>query len=156
MFFCNPILRLIYMTTLAALFICASVLQIWPEICGRKFTSLRVIVFGAWFASGLVPVGHWYFMLGGWQNLTVQFILPRFCISFMLIVIAFCFYISKFPERIFPGTLDYFGNSHQWWHVLIFLALASWHSFAVSFAKFHSNRKCDQEQVLQKYDFEGF
>ena len=35
-------------------------------------------------------------------------------------IIGALFYILRFPERKFPGTFDYFGASHQIFHVLVF------------------------------------
>ena len=35
-------------------------------------------------------------------------------------IIGALFYILRFPEKKFPGRFDYFGASHQIFHVLVF------------------------------------
>ncbi|XP_037336363.1 membrane progesterone receptor epsilon [Pungitius pungitius] len=41
---------------------------------------------------------------------------------FWLLVSA-VFNISKFPERLFPGSFDIWGHSHQWFHCCTFLSI---------------------------------
>ena len=38
-------------------------------------------------------------------------------------------YVSRFPERRFPGKFDIWGSSHQIWHFMI-IAAASVHIYA--------------------------
>jgi adiponectin receptor len=42
-----------------------------------------------------------------------------------LYVIGACLYMFRVPERLSPGTFDYFGASHQIFHILILLAAFS-------------------------------
>ena len=35
-------------------------------------------------------------------------------------VVGALFYILRIPEKIFPGKFDFFGASHQIFHVLVF------------------------------------
>ncbi len=80
---------------------------------------------------------------------------------YALVGIAFFFYVTKVPERLVPGLVDigmsmicfcnkmyhiqsYFsvGHSHQWWHVIIFVALWFWHKTGMTFAMFRLKHGC--------------
>lgn len=39
-----------------------------------------------------------------------------------LYILGACLYMARIPERLSPGTFDYFGASHQLFHVLILIA----------------------------------
>ena len=40
-------------------------------------------------------------------------------------IIGAILYILRFPEKVFPGKFDYFGASHQIFHVLVFVGAFS-------------------------------
>lgn len=70
--------------------------------------------------------------------------------------IAFFFYLSKLPERAFPGLVDIVGHSHQWWHVLIFLALLFWHHTGLTVAMFTLTHGCKEhhpDEILSQLRF---
>ncbi len=61
---------------------------------------------------------------------------------YALCALALVFYVSKLPERALPGLVDIIGHSHQWWHLLIFVALLFWHQTGITFALFRLNAGC--------------
>ena len=40
---------------------------------------------------------------------------------------GFAFYVSHWPERVWPRQFDVWLSSHQFWHALIVLAVRVWH-----------------------------
>lgn len=36
-------------------------------------------------------------------------------------LLGVAFFSTEFPQRIFPGKLDFFGQSHHWFHICVFL-----------------------------------
>ncbi|OZC09132.1 hypothetical protein X798_03879 [Onchocerca flexuosa] len=47
-----------------------------------------------------------------------------------------------FPERLKPGVFDLVGYSHQWWHLLIFIAMWYWQNSMLDYLathRLHSN-----------------
>jgi adiponectin receptor len=40
-------------------------------------------------------------------------------VAWILLITATVFYSSRFPERYFPGDFDFFGNSHNWFHIFV-------------------------------------
>ena len=62
---------------------------------------------------------------------------------YLLCGIAMFFYVTKMPERLLPaGAVDIVGHSHQWWHIVIFIALIFWHHTSHTFAKFRLKHGC--------------
>ncbi|VDM26102.1 unnamed protein product [Hydatigera taeniaeformis] len=50
---------------------------------------------------------------------------PRYCDSaqFLTCIISIVFYVSRFPEYLYPGKFDYFGHSHNAFHIGALLGL---------------------------------
>ena len=40
------------------------------------------------------------------------------------------------------GWVDYIGSSHQWWHVIIFLAFYHWQQTGQYYAQFRARHGC--------------
>jgi adiponectin receptor len=55
----------------------------------------------------------------------VGIFLSPIIMSRLCVFIGVIFFLSRIPERHAPGRFDLFLNSHQIWHVLIFLGLQS-------------------------------
>jgi adiponectin receptor len=53
-------------------------------------------------------------------------VLWAFFAMFGFYAIGFFFFLTRIPERWFPGAFDVLLHSHQLWHVFVFLAGASW------------------------------
>ncbi|XP_053108043.1 progestin and adipoQ receptor family member 3 isoform X3 [Hemicordylus capensis] len=67
---------------------------------------------------------------------------PRVIVMYLIALIAFLFYISKVPERYFPGQLNYLGSSHQLWHVLAVVMLYWWHQSTVYIMQYRHSKPC--------------
>lgn len=51
-----------------------------------------------------------------------NFIAP-FVYMIITFIIGIVFFVSHFPERYYPGTFDYIGQSHNIWHIFVFLGV---------------------------------
>ena len=60
----------------------------------------------------------------------------------LLYLLGFTFYISHWPERQWPRQFDVFLSSHQFWHVLIVLAVRVWHFNLLQVFQFRSLSVC--------------
>jgi adiponectin receptor len=40
----------------------------------------------------------------------------------MTYIMGAIFYMTKFPERLYPGKFDLLGNSHQIFHIFVIMA----------------------------------
>lgn len=67
--------------------------------------NVKLAVFVGWAAYGVLPTFHWTFVMGGLESQIVQMLLPRVLGMYIISGIAFLIYITKIPERFFPGNL---------------------------------------------------
>ena len=83
----------------------------------RVLRGTLFLIFG--LCSG-VPIMHMAFFgdyIEGYGN---DIILLNWYLGGISYIIGALFYILRFPEKKFPGKFDYFGASHQIFHVLVF------------------------------------
>jgi predicted membrane channel-forming protein YqfA (hemolysin III family) len=141
-FWCHPETRDFYLLTVGGIFVIAAGFQLSPKFSKDEYAHLRIGLFTIWGIYGFIPTIHWIWLHGGFAHGMVPVMLPRIFVMYGLCGMAFVFYISKFPERILPGFVDYIGHSHNIWHVLIFAALLFWHQTGVNFALFRLSTGC--------------
>lgn len=108
---CNPVfgkeltisaqdLQRFYLITVLAIFIFAMALQV-PRL--NVNGNVKLIVFVGWAAYGVLPTLHWSIAMGGMDNPIVRMLLPRVLGMYLISGAAFAIYLSKIPERFFPG-----------------------------------------------------
>jgi len=142
-FWCQPLWRDFYLSTVGGLFIIATLAQFIPGFGDEKNAPKRIGLFTFWAVYGIIPTIHWVILHP--DNISdplVTAMLPRIIFMYFICGIAFFFYVTKLPERFFPGLVDTIGHSHQWWHILIFFGLLFWHDTGVTFAMFRLKHGC--------------
>lgn len=65
--------------------------------------NVKLIVFVAWAAYGVLPTLHWSVAMGGMENPMVRMLLPRVLGMYVISGLAFLIYLSRIPERFSPG-----------------------------------------------------
>ena len=60
-----------------------------------------------------IPFAHWICLQGGLGSWIVQAKIKQAILPFVSGGIGLIFYLSKFPERICKGSVDFLGASHQ-------------------------------------------
>ena len=83
----------------------------------RALRGTLYLIFG--LCSG-VPIIHMAFFGNYIEGYGDDIILLNWYLGGISYVIGALFYILRFPEKKFPGKFDYFGASHQIFHVLVF------------------------------------
>ncbi|KAK7113193.1 progestin and adipoQ receptor family member 3-like isoform X1 [Littorina saxatilis] len=126
-FYCLSIWRDIYMMIITVLTVSTLWFQLHPHFFTSRWFHTRMAVYVGLAAYGIMPSVHWVYLNGGFSAPVVQMFIPKVTAMYMLGLLAFIFYISKFPERMFPGLFDYIGSSHQLWHTIIVFAFVFWH-----------------------------
>ncbi|XP_075247484.1 progestin and adipoQ receptor family member 3-like [Convolutriloba macropyga] len=141
-FYCYPFWRTVYAIMVG--FMCVSVLgcQVYDALRQTHSTLRSVILFGCLGAMSVVPVTHWVCLENGLSP-TVQVFLPKVFIMYSLLVGAMVLYLAKLPERLFPGTFDLAGHSHNLWHLMVLIALCYWHKSALQIVHVMINTKCN-------------
>ncbi|XP_078069963.1 progestin and adipoQ receptor family member 3a isoform X2 [Mustelus asterias] len=112
--------------------------------CNEQWYSLRALIFCCVSVYGFIPTIHWIWQNGGMSTPIVQAFVPRVFVMYLIGAVAFFLYITKIPERYFPGQLNYLGSSHQCWHVLVVLMFYWWHQTGVYITQYRHNQPCSQ------------
>jgi len=151
-FWCEPEWRDFYLCTVGGIFLLATSTHFAPAeyVNSAKFHQTRTALFTCWAIYGIVPTVHWAVMQGGGP--VVSLIVPRILVMYLLCGLAMFFYVTKMPERLLPGWVDIIGHSHQWWHIVIFIALIFWHQTGLTFALFRLKHGCANPDTITHQD----
>jgi len=147
-FWCQPVARNTYMTVSFAYFLLALAVQSSPKSISEKFQELRMFFFVSWGCFGFIPTTHWVWQNGGFTAPYVLDFVTQIAGIYMIIAAALVVYVTKVPEKWFPGCVDYIGSSHQLWHVLVFFALWYWRGTSEYFANYRFNHGCFEQAIL--------
>ncbi|XP_075960349.1 progestin and adipoQ receptor family member 3a [Anarhichas minor] len=141
-FYCNNYWRQVYLVTVLAMILAVFFAQIHPHYLSKQWKQLRSLIFCLVAGYGLIPTFHWICITGGFSSELVQAFIPRVLGMYFIAVLALIFYVSKVPERYFPGQLNYLGSSHQVWHLLLVLMLYWWHQSSCFIMAYRHSRPC--------------
>ncbi|XP_010573775.1 PREDICTED: progestin and adipoQ receptor family member 3 isoform X2 [Haliaeetus leucocephalus] len=143
-FYCNNYWRQVYLITVLAMILAVFFAQIHPSYLTQQWHRLRSIIFCSVSGYGIIPTIHWIWLNGGIGASIVQEFAPRVVVMYFIAAVAFLFYISKVPERYFPGQLNYLGSSHQVWHILAVVMLYWWHQSTVYIMQYRHSKPCPE------------
>lgn len=115
-FYCEPFSRAIYMIATAVLGIIGVIMPWNPAFNGPDMAWARVGFFIGLGATGFLPILQLSFSHG--TDFVWAFYSPIAKSLFVYVAGAFV-YASKVPERWCPGMFDYFGGSHNLWHIAV-------------------------------------
>ncbi|KXS19752.1 HlyIII-domain-containing protein [Gonapodya prolifera JEL478] len=120
-FYCQPVVRAVYIGLIIAANSVGILGPLWRAWTTPGFRSLRVAVFLGSAVLSCVPVFH-YLIAYGFPPAGSWLLYAGLMVVFYLGG-AFV-YLMRFPERWSPGTFDYIGHSHTFWHC--FIVAAAW------------------------------
>ncbi|XP_030215199.1 progestin and adipoQ receptor family member 3a isoform X4 [Gadus morhua] len=140
--FCFQYWRQVYLLAVLALMLAVFFAQIHPLYLSQPWRKLRSLIVCSLAAYGLLPTMHWVWISGGFSSEPTQLFLPRVLGMYLLAALAFLFYVSKVPERYFPGQLNYLGSSHQVWHLLLVLMFYWWHQTCNLIMAYRHSQPC--------------
>ncbi|KAL6097094.1 paqr3 [Pungitius sinensis] len=141
-FYCNGFWRQVYLLTVLSLILAVFCAQVHPHYLSNEWRRIRTTIFCCVAGISVIPACHWVWLNGGLATDVVQLFLPRVLIMYLIAGSAFLFYVTKVPERYFPGQLNYLGASHQVWHILVVVMFYWWHQTAVHIMHFRHSRSC--------------
>lgn len=99
----------------------AFVIPVIPFFHRDVFRVFRVMMHCA-LASGPIFMAIHAVRLWGSDSPVFTILFHKIFLSYSLYALGIVFYISRFPERLFPGRFDLLGASHQFWHIFVVLA----------------------------------
>lgn len=129
--------------------------------------NIHVTIFVVIALLGFLPGFHWYYLHGGWSNQFVQHFFPKLFVLYGILGAGMLVYLTKFPERFFPGliaaltkvrrfcetiafALGYFDllfASHQLWHFAALAAFIWWYQNGVELLQYRLINPCDAQVV---------
>ncbi|CAF0852936.1 unnamed protein product [Adineta ricciae] len=95
--------------------------------------------------SGFIPSLHWYYLEGGWSNPFIRHFFPKILILYGILTIGVFAYLTKFPERLFPGYFDILFSSHQIWHFATLAAFIWWYHNSIELMHYRLINPCDTQ-----------
>uniref|UniRef100_A0A915EBC4 Progestin and adipoQ receptor family member 3 n=1 Tax=Ditylenchus dipsaci TaxID=166011 RepID=A0A915EBC4_9BILA len=130
-FYHFPEVQRLYITTLVGIMAISVSIPLYASKKSEKRLGVVHLVYIALALFGLLPTWHWVQLHGGFSHPHVMQWLPSLVILFSLVGLAFVFYATLLPERLYPGRFDIVGCSHQWWHLIILAAMVYWHKTGI-------------------------
>ncbi|XP_031711276.1 progestin and adipoQ receptor family member 3-like isoform X2 [Anarrhichthys ocellatus] len=141
----SPVLQFwqqVYLLTVLSLILAVFCAQVHPHYLSNEWRRIRTAIFCCVAGISVIPACHWVWLNGGFTTDVVQLFLPRMMVMYLIAGSAFLFYVTKIPERCFPGQLNYLGASHQVWHILVVVMFYWWHQTAVHIMHFRHSQSC--------------
>ncbi|XP_066931737.1 progestin and adipoQ receptor family member 3-like [Clytia hemisphaerica] len=140
-FTCFDFWRMFYSGLTFILIIVTVLFQVLPRrIYIDRLDRKRIALFSFMVLFGIIPACHWVYLYGGLSSIFIQTFLPKIFVMYLIVGSAFFFYMSKIPEKYKPGFFDYFGASHQIWHILILSAFVYWYCCSFELIKYIYSR----------------
>ncbi|CAF1126951.1 unnamed protein product [Adineta steineri] len=115
----------------------------------KRYTTrnIHVTLFVIISLMGFLPGFHWYALHGGWSNGFVQQFFPRLFILYGILGVGTFAYLTKFPERFFPGYFDFIFASHQIWHFASLGAFIWWYQNGIDLLQYRLNNPCNTPEI---------
>lgn len=109
----------------------------------KIFRIVRTVLFISMVLSAIIPISHFLLFIlplkqeytGGFHSEFNQEFFIGIIITVSLYGIGLLFWLTKMPERFFPGKFDLFLSSHNIWHAFIIAASSLWYSYCLNLYK---------------------
>lgn len=134
-FYCEPHLKVIYLTIISLAGCGAAYIVLSPTYSRPSHRGARTSVFLALGLCAVVPVTHALYS-HGYRKICLDLGFNWLITSGALYVTGALIYANRLPERWWPGKFDYWLSSHQIFHAYVVLAALS-HYMCISTAAHH-------------------
>ncbi|XP_063725836.1 progestin and adipoQ receptor family member 3-like [Symsagittifera roscoffensis] len=146
-FYCYPFWRSVYAVMVGLMCLIVLAAQVYDALSQTHNTLRSVFLFCSLGAVSVIPTTHWICLENGLESSLVRLLLPKVFIMYFLLLLAVVIYLSKFPERFFPGKFDFFGHSHNLWHLMVVIALCYWHRVGLEIVHIMLHSKCNHVKL---------
>jgi len=116
-----------YLATLFVLSCLVMYVSFSERFSSHEYKPYRVLCFVLLAAFAVIPFVHMLYLYGTVEIYSFQ----RCALSAMLYLLGVVAYMSRVPERLFPGRCDFLLQSHQVFHTFTVAAALVWYSFAL-------------------------
>jgi adiponectin receptor len=146
-FYCDAVAQCVHIIILILLFTGCIVLSLWRKFGTPEYRPLRFATFFLFGLYGFIPGIHVALRDGFEDQHTVNAIAGLLLMGGVYILGA-GFYVSRFPERLFPGKFNTWASSHQLFHVCVVCAALIHYNTLLGMIKYRmSTESCAVEQL---------
>ncbi|KAI0631080.1 HlyIII-domain-containing protein [Trametes polyzona] len=136
-FFCDPHYQTFYLSGITLAGIGAAYIVLNPEYRKPTHRGARTKVFILLGLSGIIPTLHGL-ITHGFYTLCYEMGFGWLLASGAMYIVGALLYANRIPERLSPGTFDYFFASHQIFHFFVVgAALAHYAGVLTAFDHWH-------------------
>jgi len=122
-FYCQPIYSQIYLSIIGFVSLIVFFISLTEKIHQPEYNTLKSIMYGALGIFAAVPAFHLVYLNttadGINDNLDFMPSYPYYLTMGFSYLGGLAIYASKFPENCLPGKFDFWGQSHQIWHLCV-------------------------------------
>ncbi|CAE6392393.1 unnamed protein product [Rhizoctonia solani] len=123
-FYCDYHLQVLYAVGITVAGLIAAYVVLNPQYATPSYRWARTSVFILLGICAFVPVTHAY-IIYGLERMQNEMGINWIALTGTLYISGALIYACRVPERWLPGTFDFFGSSHQIFHVCVVLAALS-------------------------------
>lgn len=123
-FYCESKLRIFYLTFISIFGLSTFFLSLTNNFNKPKMRNFRGKLFLLFGVTAGIPVLHIMFLGNKLKGYSADTRFLYWYLGGITYIIGAVLYIIRFPEKKFPGKVDYFGSSHQLFHFLVVIAAA--------------------------------
>lgn len=138
-YWCHDKIRNTYLFLLGLLILGSAILICRPKYLSESWRHLRLLHLSSLVAFGIIPAVHWAIIS---DLKEVKLFFTNIVNLYIILGIAFLIFVTKVPERIFPGKFDAVGSSHNVWHILTAYAFVFWRHAALELMAFRHKNTC--------------
>lgn len=117
-FHCFPRLRLFYI--ILCLAVCLIMVLLVAFLPKQRWDTIANVLITGSVVVYIVPAIHWLLICEKGRDAIGALFLSQLIFT----AAAAVFYTQYIPECFAPGRFDRFGNSHQLWHIAIYISIA--------------------------------
>ncbi|XP_057538570.1 heptahelical transmembrane protein ADIPOR1-like [Amaranthus tricolor] len=141
-FLCQPIWQIVYLSGISIFGAFTIATMLSPTLSSGKCRSFRAILFVSMGLFGIIPATHACIL--NWDNPRRNLTLAYESVMAFSYLIGTGFYVTRVPERWWPGWFDLAGHSHQIFHVFVLLGALAHYGAALLFMEYRDMVGCGQ------------
>ncbi|XP_065830406.1 progestin and adipoQ receptor family member 3-like [Oscarella lobularis] len=142
-FYCNMVWRRVYVGAVLLVVLFCFLAQFRTQASLHHNCQL-VFMYSLAAAFGFIPFVHWILIS---SSEIISFFAPKVIVFYAVALLGVSFYVSRTPEKLWPGKFNFIGASHQVWHVLIAVSFIWWYYSCISIYRYRASIPCSQTEL---------
>ena len=146
-FYCQTVAKYTHITIIAMLCVGCVVVSLWKKFGTHKYRPLRFATFLSFGLYGFVP-GLQVVLKEGFLKEHINQAVIGLLIMAAVYILGAVVYVTRVPERFFPGKFNTWASSHQLFHICVVCAALVHYDTLLSMIKYRmSLDSCALEHI---------